>query len=119
MDGLLSYIDEIGIIIAICFFFFGINENIKKVDSGICGLTEAIKDLQIDLKDARASGSKEHQTMIDTLSDNQKIMINTMTETNKAMAEEHKEMIKISGKQNELLVEIKANLMSHMHEERK
>ena len=119
MDGILQYVDEIGIIVAICLFFFGVKEGIGKTYGAIEGLAESVKELQLDLKEARASGTKEHQAMIDTLSENQKVMINTMTETNRAMAEEHKEMIKISGKQNEHLVEIKANLMSHMHEERK
>ena len=109
MDGLLSYVDEIGIIVAICFFFFGINQGIKN-------LTEAIGSLQQELKDARASGSKEHQMMVDTLSENQKVMIDSMNRTSKEMAEEHKEMIQISGKQNELLVSIREKLTAHVNE---
>ena len=123
IGGIVEFADLIAYIVLIIGFFmankYSQDRNSERQVEATARLCELIVGLQDDLKEARASGSKEHQTMIDTLSENQKVMINTMNETNKAMAEEHKDMIKISGKQNELLVKIEANLMSHMAEERK
>ena len=123
VDSLLRYADLIGYGVIIVGFFvankYSADRNAERQNDAITRLCELITDVHAELKEARASGSKEHQAMIETLSENQKVMIAQMTETNKSMAEEHKEMIKISGKQNEHLVSIKEKLDAHVGEERR
>ena len=132
-----EYIDVVLLIAAVTGFFFAlkgqvnaINDTQKQLTNAIhdfkVDLNSAIKDLKQELKDARSSGSREHQAMLNSINEgqkdnaeNQKAMIAALGDITKTMAADHLDQSKSQSLQNEKLVRIEAQLESHVHEERK
>ena len=115
----LPYIDGLFLIAALIGGYFFLKSQLAE-------LLSTQKELVSTLKEARSSGSREHQAMIDAIHEhqkdnveNQKEMIAALKGISDKMATDHLDQHKANAAQNEKLISINEKLDAHVHEERR
>ena len=126
MEGFIQYVDAIVLVAAVTGCYFFLKHELSDLHEVNKQLVEALRDLRNDLKEARASGSREHQMMVDSIhehqkdsTENQKEIINAIQKITDKMSIDHLDQHKANASMKQSLIKIDTKLDSHVAEERK